>query len=161
MPADPAQERGAPIGTVIVLAIAAMLYVAMLSTITFSTGRGDASFGQAVASLLATSGLWIALAVLLIVGATMGAMPRWAAVIALFLMPLSGAATFAAIDMCSRHIKWAIVFPVVLPLLITAYAVWARVPKLRAAIPAEAISATVWALVLVLSGAALLTASII
>jgi hypothetical protein len=39
-----------------------VLYLAMLSMITFSTGHGDASFGQAIASLMATAGLWIALA---------------------------------------------------------------------------------------------------
>jgi hypothetical protein len=150
-----------PVGTLILLAVAAVLYVAMLSTITFSTGRGDASFGEALASLFATTGLWIALALLLIVGATMGEMPRWAGVVAVFLVPLSGVATFTAIDMCSRHIKWAIVFPVVLPLLIAAYALWARLPKVRAAISIEHVSATIWALVLILSGAALLTASII
>jgi hypothetical protein len=161
MPEGPAPTRGVPVGTLILLAVAAVLYVAMLSTITFSTGRGDASFGEALASLFATTGLWIALALLLIVGATMGEMPRWAGVVAVFLVPLSGVATFTAIDMCSRHIKWAIVFPVVLPLLIAAYALWARLPKVRAAISIEHVSATIWALVLILSGAALLTASII
>jgi len=161
MTADPAQPRGVPVGTVVVLAVAAVLYVAMLSTITFSTGPGDASFGQAVASLFATAGLWIALAVLLVIGATMGKMPRWARFVAVFLVPLSGAATFTAIDMCSRHIKWAIIFPVALPLSIAAYAFWIRMPGLRARVSAEHMSATVWALVLVLSTAALLTASII
>jgi len=161
MPADPAQVRGAPVGMIIVLVIAAVLYLAMLSTITFSTGSGDASFGQAIASLMATAGLWIALAVLLVIGATMGEMPRWARVVAIFLMPFSGAATFTAIDMCSRHIKWAIVFPVVLPLLIAIYALWIRMPALRAIVSAEHISATAWMLVLVLSGAALLSASLI
>ena len=105
--------------------------------------------------------LSIALAVLLIAAGVSGAMPRWVMFAALFLVPFSGVAAFVAIDMCSRHIKWAIVFPVVLPLLIAAYALWARLPQLRAAIPAGPMSATVWALVLVLSGAALLTASII
>jgi len=81
--------------------------------------------------------------------------------VAVFLVPFSGIATFTAIDMCSRHIKWAIVFPIVLPLLVAIYAMWARFPALRAAIPGEPMSAAIWALVLVLSGAALLTASII
>jgi hypothetical protein len=153
--------RDVPVGTIILLAITAVLYVAMLSTITFSTGRGDASFGEALASLFATTGLWIALAVLVIVSGMTGQMPRWAGILAVFLIPLSGAATFTAIDMCSRHIKWAIVFPLVLPLLIATYALWIRMPRLRAIMSAEHMSTVVWALVLVLSGAALLTASII
>jgi hypothetical protein len=161
MPADSAQARGFPVGMVIVLIVAAVLYVAMLSTIAFSTGPGDASFGQAIASLMATAGLWIALAVLHVIGAMMGEMPRWARFVAVFLVPFSGIATFTAIDMCSRHIKWAIAFPVVLPLLIAIYAVWIRMPALRGVVSAEHMSTTVWALVLALSGAALLTASII
>src|ERR1044072_2632241 len=132
MPANPAQVRGAPVGMIIVLVVAAVLYVAMLSTITFSTGPGDAAFGKAIASLMATAGLWIAIAVLLVIGATLGEMPHWARFVAVFLVPLSGVATFTAIDMCSRHIKWAIVFPVVLPLLIAIYALWIRMPALRA-----------------------------
>src|ERR1051325_10898158 len=116
MPADSTQARGLPVGMIIVLIAAAVLYVAMLSTITFSTGRGDASFGQAIASFIATVGLLIALAVLLVIGATMGAVPRWAIFTAVLLVPFSGAATFAAIDMCSRHITWAVIFPVMLPL---------------------------------------------
>jgi hypothetical protein len=150
-----------PFGTIALFAIVCALYVAMLSTISFSTGVGEASFGQAIASLFATVGLWIALALLLIAAGVMGAMPRWAAFVAVFLLPLSGVAAVTAIDMCSRHIKWAIVFPILLPLLIAIYALWARFPAFRAAIPAEPMSAGIWALVLVLSGAALLTASII
>ena len=91
----------------------------------------------------------------------MGDMPQWVRFVAVFLLPLAGIATFTAIDMCSRHIKWAIAFPIVLPLLVAIYAVWVRFPRYRAAIPIEPMSAAIWALVLVLSGAALLTASII
>jgi len=133
----------------------------MLSTISFSAGGGDAAFGQAVESLFATIGLWIALVVLLIAAGVSGEMRRWAIFAAVFLMPFSGAATFAAIDMCSRHIKWAIVFPLVLPLVIAVYALWIRLPRLRAIASAEHASTVAWALVLVVSGAALVTASII
>src|SRR2546421_12003218 len=133
----------------------------MVGSISFSTGVGDASFGQAIASLLFTAALWIALAALLIAAGVMGEIPRWVAFGAVFLLPLAGVATFTAIDMCSRHIKWAIVFPIVLPLLVAVYAVWVRLPACRAAISVEPMSAGVWALILVLSGAALLTASII
>jgi hypothetical protein len=158
---DEAQQQSFPFGTLLLLAVACGFYVAMLGSISFSTGVGEASFGQAIASLFFTLGLWIALAVLLIAAAMMGEMPRWVGFVAIFLLPLAGVATVTAIDMCSRHIKWAIVFPVVLPLLVAVYALWVRFPVLRAAIPVEPMSAGVWALVLVLSGAALLTASII
>ena len=156
-----AQQRSTPFGTILLLVVACGFYIAMLGSISFSTGIGDASFGQAIASLFFTVGLWIALAVLLIAAGLMGEMPRWVAFVAVFLLPLAAVATVTAIDMCSRHMKWAVVFPIVLPLLIALYAVWVRFPAFRAAIPAEAMSAAIWALVLVLSGAALLTASII
>jgi len=156
-----AEQRSIPFGTILLLAVTCGFYVAMLGSISFSTGVGDASFGQALASLFFTMGCWIALAVLLIAAGLMGEMPRWVRFVAVFLLPLAGIATFTAIDMCSRHIKWAIVFPIVLPLLVAVYAVWARFPACRAAIPIEPMSAAVWALVLVLAGAALLTASII
>ena len=156
-----AQQRSIPFGTILLLAITCVFYVAMLGSISFSTGVGDASFGQAIASLFFTTGLWIALAVLLIAAGVIGEMPRWVGFVAVFLLPLAAAATFTAIDMCSRHIKWAVVFPIVLPLLVAVYAVWIRFPAFRAAIPGESMSAAIWALVLVLSGAALLTASII
>jgi hypothetical protein len=160
VPADTPQ-RSIPFGTLLLLAVACGFYVAMLGSISFSTGVGEASFGQAIASLFFTLGLWIALAVLLIAAGIMGEMPRWVAFVAVFLLPLAGVATFTAIDMCSRHIKWAIAFPIVLPLLVAVYALWVRFAALRAAIPVEPMSAGIWALVLVLSGAALLTASII
>jgi hypothetical protein len=158
---DPQQRRSVPFGTIVLLAIVGALYLLMLGSISFSSGGGDASFGRAIASLFFTVGLWVALAVLLIVSGVMGEMPRWAAIIAVILLPLAGIATFTAIDMCSRHIKWAVVFPVILPLLVAAYAVWARLPKFRTAIPAEVMSTAVWASVLALSLAALLAASII
>ena len=50
---------------------------------------------------------------------------------------------------------------IVLPAAIAVYALWLRLPRLRAAVSAEHASALAWALVLVLSGIALLTASII
>lgn len=158
--AGPSQQAF-PLGTILLLAVVAVLYVAMLGTITFSAGGGDAAFGRAMASVFATTGLWIALVVLLVAAGVSGEMPRWAIFVAVFLVPFSGAATFAAIDMCSRHIAWAVVFPVVLPVLIAVYAFWIRMPRLRAVVSAERASTVAWALVLVLSGAALLTASII
>jgi len=155
-----ARQRAFPFGTILLLVIAGALYVAMLSTISFSAGGGDAAFGRAMASLFATTGLWIALVLLLIAAGVMGEMPSWAVFVALFLVPFSGAATFAAIDMCSRRIAWAIIFPLVLPVLIAVYALWIRMARLRAVVSAGHASTAAWALVFVLSGAALLTASI-
>ena len=67
---------------------------------------------------------------------------RWSAIVAVFVVPLSGVAAFVAIDMCSRHMQWAIIFPAALPLLIASYAMWARLPRLRALLPAPATGAS-------------------
>lgn len=79
--------------------------------------------------------------------------------LAVILVPLSGVATFAAIDMCSRDMRWAIVFPAVLPLLIVFYALWARLPRLQALLPAERTSVAIWASVFFLSIASLALAA--
>src|SRR5271170_1551499 len=92
-------------------------------------GGGEAAFSDAIASLFLTVTLWIVLALLLVNGALMGEMPRWSAIVAVMLVPLSGVAAFVAIDICSRHIQWAIAFPTTLPPLIAAYAMWARLPR--------------------------------
>ena len=64
----PGTPQSFPFGTILLLAVAGVLYVAMLGTISFSAGGGDAAFGKAMASFLATAGLWIALILLLIAG---------------------------------------------------------------------------------------------
>jgi len=147
-----------PFGVLLLLMLAGAVYVGMLSTISFSVGGGDAAFGQAIASLVLTLGLWIALAILLAVCGAMGEMPKRAGIVAVPLLLLSGVATFVAIDMCSRHIKWAVIFPLVLPLLVALYAVWASMPRLHAALPAKQTSILAWGLISVLSIAALLSA---
>jgi hypothetical protein len=159
MSSESQPERSAPYGMFVLLAIVGVLYVMMLSTISFSTGVGDASFGQAIASLFFTVGLWIALTVLIVAGGVMGSMPRSAVIAAIVLLPLSGVATFSAIDMCSRHFKWAVVFPVLLPILIAVYALWARLPRFRAAVPDKQMSIGTWGAVLALSVVAILAAS--
>ena len=63
---DDTPQRSFPFGTLLLLAVACGFYVAMLGSISFSAGGGDAAFGQAIASLFFTLGLWIALVFLLI-----------------------------------------------------------------------------------------------
>lgn len=151
MSIETVHPKGPPIGTIVLLVIACGLYFAMLASISFSAGGGDAAFGDAIASFFAVVALWGVLAVLLIAGAVVGQMPRWSAVIAFILVPFSGVSVFVAIDMCSRHIKPAVIVPIILPLLIVAYAMWARWPKLRAALPATAVSGVTWGVVFIVS----------
>jgi hypothetical protein len=139
------------VGTIILMVLASLLYVAMLSTVSFSAGGGDAAMGEAIASFFLTVALWIVLALLVAVAAIMGEMPRWIVVISALLVPLAGVTTFVAIDACSRHMKWAVIGPVLLPLLVASLAMVARFAKLRAAWPGDGFSFAVCSAVAVLS----------
>ncbi len=157
MPIDESPPRSVPIGTYLVLALVFGLYVAMLLNVRVPVGGGEARIANAYQVLFLTLWLWIALAILLVVCGAMGAMPRWAAVSAVFLHPLSGVAAFVAIDMVERH-GWAIIFPVLLPVLIALYAIWARWPRLHEKFPATTMSFAAWGAIAVLSILALLVA---
>jgi len=116
----------------------------MLANTTFSAGGGEDSLAQALEMLFIAGGLWIVLVIMLFVGGIMGAMPRWVAWLAIVLVPMAAIADTVAIDMCSRHMEWAIVLVAVLPALIAFYAFWARLPRLQAALPAERTGVAVW-----------------
>ena len=138
-------------GTVLLIVLAAALYVAMLSTVSFSAGGGDAAMGEAIASFMLTVALWIVLALLVGTAAIMGEMPRRIVIISALLVPLAGVTTFVAIDACSRHIRWAVIGPVLLPLLIASLAIVARFPERRPAWPGDGFSFAVGGAVAVLS----------
>ncbi|MGN6570435.1 MAG: hypothetical protein ACTHLO_03365 [Pseudolabrys sp.] len=106
---------------------------------------------NAFEALFVTGGLWVLLAVLLIAAGIMGSMPRWAAVAWIFLIPFSGVAAFVAIDMCSRNMPAAAIFPALLPLAIAFYAYWTRSKRLHEAIPARQTSLLTLGAVLILS----------
>lgn len=152
--------RSKPIGSLLLLLLACGFYVAMLINAAPATGSGEAAIGAAIEEMFVIAGLWIVLAILLLVGGLMGRMPGWAAIVAILLHPLSGVAAFVAIDMWSRKIGWAIVFPVLLPPLLALYAIWARLPQLHRVFPAAPTSAAVLGMILVLSIAPLLLASV-
>lgn len=159
MPAWSAKLRNAPFGMMALLALAIGLYVAVLANAVPPSGGGEERISQAFGAFFLTLWLWIVLAALLLVGGTMGQMPRWAAVSAIFLHPLSGVATFVALDAVSRHVGGAILFVALLPILIAGYAVWARLPQLHEAYPARPVSIAAWTTVLILSIGALLSAA--
>ncbi len=143
--------RDRPIGLLILLLVAAALYVLMLVSAAEPLAQGDAVVGQAIASVAVTFFLWVVLAIMLIAGGIGGAMPRWAAFLAVVLVPMSGVAAVVAIDMCSRHMPAAILFPAVLPVLIAFYAFWARLTRWHARWPPQPTSTAIWASVFVLS----------
>jgi hypothetical protein len=140
------------------MVLAAALYVAMLTTVSFSAGGGEAAMGQALQSFFFTVALWIVLALLVAAAAIMGEITRWIVVISALLVPLAGVTTFVAINMCSRHIKWAVIGPVLLPPLVMSYAAVARFTKLRAIFPGNGFNIAVWSAVVGLSLVLLLAA---
>ena len=149
--------RGAPVGLIVLLAIAVTLYVALIATCATPLAGGEDGYSQAWASLLLTFWLWAALALLLLNGGMIGRMPRWAALSALLLHPLSGVAAFAAEDAASRRVEGALTIVALLPLVVAGYALWARLPRLRAALPETPASLSAGAAILALSVAALMT----
>jgi len=72
-------------------------------------------------------------------------------VVGVLLVPLSGVAAIVAIDMCSRHIKWAVIGPVLLPLLIASYSTRVRFAKLQAVFPGNGFDISIWGVIAVLS----------
>jgi hypothetical protein len=152
-------KRSPPFGTIILVLIACALCVLLLASATAPRSSGDAVVGDAFEMLYLTFGLWVVLAILLFVGGVMGEMPRWVAILAIFVHPLSGVATITALDSYSRHLEWAIIFPVLLPLITALYAIWARLPALHARFPPRTVSFAAWGGILVLSAASLLLAA--
>ena len=153
-------RRSWPIGLLVLLAVAVVLYFLMLvNALSLPSGGGESSLAAAFEALFLTTALWIVLAVMTVVGGVMGSMPRWAGWLAGILVPVSAIANFTAVDMCSRHMPWAIVFSVLMPALIAFYAFWARMPRLQARLPAERTSVAVWASIFVLSVAAFVLAA--
>ena len=151
MPNNSRSFQSMPIGTLLLLGLACVIDVTLLVTATAPSQGGEAAFGEGIQALFLTFGLWVVLAILLLVGGVMGRMPRWAAVAWLFLIPLAGVADFVAIDMCSRRIMGAIVFPFLLPVLVALYAMWARLPRFHVPFPPTETSVCACGAVFVLS----------
>jgi len=158
MSTDVQPLRSKPIGSLLLLLLACGLYIVMLIKASPTAGGGEAAIGAAIEEMFIIAGLWIVLAILLLAGGLMGRMPGWAAIVAVFLHPLSGVAAVVALDMWSRKIGWAIIFPALLPPSIALYAMWARLPRLHGVFPAARTSAAALGVILVLSIAPLILA---
>jgi hypothetical protein len=138
-------QRSWPVGLLALLALAGVLYILMpINASSRPAGGGESSIAAALEALFLTAALWVILICMLIVGGVGGSMPRWAAWLAGILVPASGVANFIAVDMCSRHMPWAIVILLLLAPLLAFYALWARLPWLHAKLPAERTSVAAW-----------------
>jgi hypothetical protein len=133
----------APVGSILLLVLAAVLYAAMLSC--FVDAPDSDAFGRGLAlaygAILGTA-LWIVLAVLLTVAAVNGRMPVWAILALVVLVPLSCVVMWFAGDAYARGDTSAIWVPALLPPLLALYVLWARLPALHAtfrAVPTSAV----------------------
>jgi hypothetical protein len=131
-----------PVGTILLLVLAALLYAPMLACYIDATS-GDA-FGRGLASAygaILAGMLWLVLAALLVVAVVKGRMPMWAIVGAAILWPLSCVAVWMAGDAYARGDASAIWVPALVPPLFALYALWARLPVLHATFRAGVTSA--------------------
>ena len=158
---EDARQQGQPWAFFVALALSAVLCVVMLVAVAAPPGNsGEERMSAAFASFFLVLGVWIALALLLIMAGVMGDMPRRGAIAAVFLHPLSGGAGVAAADMVSRHIPFGLVTLAALPAIVAFYAAWARLPGLRAKMPeATGVTGGVWGSVVVLSAITFLVAA--
>jgi tetratricopeptide (TPR) repeat protein len=147
---DPAPRPAPPVGAFLLLALAALLYVAMLASIsdlgaTDAPGRGIAlAFG-----MLYGLALWLVLGLLLVIGAVNGEMPVWGRIAAAVLVPAGAVAAAAVADSIERE-GWLIVVPAGLPPIYALYAMWARLPRTHRILPPKATGAVVWGAALLL-----------
>jgi hypothetical protein len=138
------------------LLLTCLLWLALVATAATLNESDAAGNGLSYAyAMIMTIALWVLLAVLLLVAGSTGAIPAWVGLCALALVPLSGAAAMAAVNLLQGRAgtlaKWPIVVPLLVPLLIILYAVWRYFPALRAAVPARSAHVGVWSAILVLS----------
>jgi hypothetical protein len=126
----------APLGTILLLAVAGGSYVVMLSELVKlpHTDPEGSAFASAFFDLFGLL-LWITLAILVALGAIWGRLPRIAGVAAIVLLPVSAGGALKAADLYDQQGGWPILVPALLPLLIAAYALWARLPVLNARLP--------------------------
>jgi len=138
--------RNVPLGPVVLLLLACVLYVATLASMFSRAMSGETGLG--FNGEFYWLGLWVSLSALLVAAAMTGAMPRGGKIAAFFLVPLSFLASAIAIE---SEMNLTLIVPVVLPLLIAIYAVWASFPQCHARLPPRPVSLLIWSAISLLS----------
>jgi len=126
-----------PVGSFVLLGLAGLLYCGMMGSLSGMQGTDAAGRGMALAfAAIFGVALWLVLALLLTVASVVGHMPLAGRVGAAILLPLSAVAASVAIDLYGGGSDdWAIAVPLLLPPVIAAYALWARLPEVQARLP--------------------------
>jgi len=129
--------KTAPIGIIVLTALAALLYVAMLSGLAPDEGTDAAGRGLAQGfALVFGVGLWIVLAILQMVAAIQGRMPLAATLALVILLPAAAVGTAYAMGLIEHEGAQWLAVPALLPPLFVLYALWARFPALHTRLPA-------------------------
>jgi hypothetical protein len=141
-----------PIGMLALLILAALLYAATVGSIADlgSTDAAGRALGEAF-GVIYGFGLWVVLAAMIVIGGLNGKMPVWAAIVAAILVPASAVASVIAIEFIKYHTGWQLLVPALIPPLIAAYALWARLPQLHRALPPILTGIALWGGVLALT----------
>lgn len=135
--ASPA-AAGVGIALAVVILLLYAVVVSALSNLAGSDAAGNA-LSQAYGAI-ALIALWVLLAALVIIACIKGAAPRWAAAIALVLVPVSGVVAMMALDLLSHpdmppHL-WPLVIPAAVPPLLLAFSFWTLLPSWHGKLPA-------------------------
>ncbi|MFI5033166.1 MAG: hypothetical protein ACHQPH_20930 [Reyranellales bacterium] len=132
-PEPAARSEGPPVGTILLLILAGILYAAMMGSLsdvshTDAAGRGIATaFGALFATVLL-----IVLAILLVVAAVKGQMSLAGRIGSFVVVPATTVAIWMAADALGNRDRSAIWVPALMPPLIALYALRARFAPLRA-----------------------------
>jgi len=120
---------------IVVLAVAVFLYAGMMANFGAIQDAGSDAMGRGLAvgfGMIFLIAEWFLLAVLLVIGGVNGAMPVWAAMAALILLPASGFCAGMVLFLLDRggNSLYQLV-PGLLAPMWAGYALWARLPSLH------------------------------
>lgn len=145
-------RSGFPTRFVAVLLVTCLLFA--ITIVTVADSRSSDAAGNAMSDAFAATfagALWIALAILLVMGAVGGRMVRWAPWALFVLVPVAVVAFFLAMGRFGQGDKSALIVVVALPALLILYAAWARFPALHGVLGPARTSAALLALAGLLS----------
>jgi hypothetical protein len=154
-PTTEGDSKGAIVVGIVLSLLALLLWAVQLATLLDLNGSDAAGNSIARAyGALEIIALWVVLAALMILAAVRGAMPRFAAVAALILIPASGYAAMTALELLAdpdvSPFIWPIVVPALVPPLSVAFFSWSLLPSMRARIPATVAGGIAWGGILML-----------
>jgi len=97
---------------------------------------------------------WVMLAIVFLTALFKVDMPLWAKTSACILVPISCAASFAALNTLAsdQHAgRWLLITPILIPPLVASYVIWAFVPRLHSAVPLNIAGVVLWSVVAIVA----------